>query len=186
MAETAKNEEIAAALMPTLEAFVNFVRKRVSDPDLAADIVQDSLLKAMRSGETLRDKESIVAWFYRILRHSIIDHYRKQATANKTLELYSAEASDEDRKELCQCLLPALKTMKPEYARLVQEVDLKERAIQELASEENTTTNNITVRLHRARKQLRERLEQTCQMCSKHGCLDCTCDTETSLGSSEV
>lgn len=32
------------------------------------------------------------------------------------------------------------------------------------------------LRLHRARKQLRERLEATCRVCSKHGCLDCSCD----------
>ena len=46
-----EKEKLAAALMPQLEAFVNFARKRVADPELAADVVQDSLLKAMRSGE---------------------------------------------------------------------------------------------------------------------------------------
>jgi RNA polymerase sigma factor (sigma-70 family) len=160
--------------MPSLDAFVTFVRKRVADPDLAADIVQDSLLKAIRSGESLRDEESTVAWFYRILRHSIIDVYRRQA-ARKTLEAYSAEDPSRDHAEVCQCLAPVLKTLKPEYAHLVEEVDLKERSIQDVAAEQQATTNNLTVRLHRARKQLRERLEQTCQLCSKHGCLNCTC-----------
>ena len=31
------------------------------------------------------------------------------------------------------------------------------------------------VRLHRARKALRLRLEETCRACADHGCLDCTC-----------
>lgn len=37
MAKAQKNEEIAAALMPSLDAFVNFVRERGCDPELAAD-----------------------------------------------------------------------------------------------------------------------------------------------------
>jgi RNA polymerase sigma-70 factor (ECF subfamily) len=31
------------------------------------------------------------------------------------------------------------------------------------------------VRLHRARQALRNNLEQACGVCTKHGCLNCTC-----------
>ena len=31
------------------------------------------------------------------------------------------------------------------------------------------------VRRHRAHRQLRERIEQTCRSCAAHGCVDCTC-----------
>jgi len=31
------------------------------------------------------------------------------------------------------------------------------------------------VRLHRARKALRERLTASCRACAEHGCLDCSC-----------
>lgn len=44
-----------------------------------------------------------------------------------------------------------------------------------LAGELGRNANNLRVRHHRARQQLRERLEQTCRLCAKHGCLDCTC-----------
>ena len=37
-------------------------------------------------------------------------------------------------------------------------------------------TNNLTPDLHRARQPLRAELTQSCKVCSKHGCLDCTCD----------
>ena len=36
--------------------------------------------------------------------------------------------------------------------------------------------NNLNVCLHRARQRLRAELTQSCKVCSKHGCLDCTCD----------
>lgn len=39
------------------------------------------------------------------------------------------------------------------------------------------TRNNLKVRRYRARQQLRERLEETCQACAEQGCLDCTCST---------
>lgn len=43
------------ALTENLNAFVAFARKRVGDPELAADLVQDSLLKAFKSaGRTAR------------------------------------------------------------------------------------------------------------------------------------
>ena len=40
------------------------------------------------------------------------------------------------------------------------------------------TRNNLKVRHHRARQQLRERLEETCRTCATHGCIDCTCASD--------
>ena len=172
-------DNLAAALVPQLDAFVNFARKRIADPELAADVVQDSLLKAMKSAATLREDENAVAWFYRILRNSITDLYRRRATETKMLEKFADEPqfSEADHSEFCKCMAGVIDTLKPEYAAAIREVDLKERPVIDLAGELKTTANNLTVRLHRARHQLRERLEQTCQLCSKHGCLDCTCES---------
>lgn len=38
------------------------------------------------------------------------------------------------------------------------------------------TPNNLTVRLHRARQALRDGLEESCGICSQHGCLNCVCE----------
>ena len=48
-----------------------------------------------------------------------------------------------------------------------------------LASALGLTLNNLNVRLHRARQRLREKVEATCHVCSKHGCLDCSCGDES-------
>ena len=69
--------------------------------------------------------------------------------------------------------LPALK---PDYATLLRRLDLNGEASAPVAASLGITRNNLIVRLHRARRQLRERLEQTCRLCAKHGCLDCHCD----------
>jgi DNA-directed RNA polymerase specialized sigma24 family protein len=53
--------QIEEHLMKELETFTAFARRRVGDPHLAADVVQDSLLKAVKSADQLRDNESVTA-----------------------------------------------------------------------------------------------------------------------------
>jgi len=70
---------------------------------------------------------------------------------------------------------PLLPTLKPEYSALIRKLDIEEAEPAKVASEMGVTTNNLKVRLHRARQQLRARLIDTCKLCAKHRCLDCTC-----------
>jgi RNA polymerase sigma-70 factor (ECF subfamily) len=140
--------------------------------------VQDSLLKAVQSSGELRDNESSRAWFYRILRHTIIDLYRRRDVEQRALDKLRAEESDQAAINLvCGCINRLLPHLKPEYAALLRAVDLEEKPMEFIAKQLGISPNNAHVRLHRARKQLRDRLEQTCQVCAKHGCLDCTCDS---------
>ena len=48
---------IETQLLENVREFTAFARKRLRDPELAADVVQESLLKALRSSDQLRDKE---------------------------------------------------------------------------------------------------------------------------------
>jgi RNA polymerase sigma-70 factor (ECF subfamily) len=165
------------ALVENLDEFVAFARARVGDPELAADMVQDSLLKAIKSSDHLRDDESSRAWFYRILRHTIIDLYRRRDVERRALEKLQHETPDADETNLvCRCLDRLIPELKPEYAALIRAVDFEGKPLEVIAKQLQITTNNANVRLHRARKQLRDRLEDTCQICSTHGCLDCTCE----------
>lgn len=178
-ATDAELNTLAAQLMPHQEMFVAFARKRVADPELAADAVQDSLLKAIKSNGQLRDGESVVPWFYRILRRTILDLYRRRAVRQRVLvempEEFEAVASEEEKASLCGCLRRLLPTLKPEYAHVIEAVDLGEGSVESIADELGVSRNNLNVRLHRARAQLRERLVQTCRLCATHGCLDCHC-----------
>jgi RNA polymerase sigma-70 factor (ECF subfamily) len=170
-------EDASTALLENLDEFVAFARARVGDPELAADVVQDSLLKALKSSDQLRDGESARAWFYRILRHTIIDLYRRHDVEQRALEKLQRDEPDlAETNMLCRCLDRLIPELKPEYAALVRAIDLEEKPIEAVAKELQITTNNANVRLHRARQQLRDRLEQTCKLCAAHGCLDCTCE----------
>jgi RNA polymerase sigma-70 factor (ECF subfamily) len=65
-------------------------------------------------------------------------------------------------------------TLKPEYAEIIT-LDLKEVDSGDIADQLGITKDNIKVRRHRAREQLKKRLEETCKICAKHGCFDCDC-----------
>jgi RNA polymerase sigma factor (sigma-70 family) len=173
-------QRIEEHLLKELDTFTAFARSRVGDPHLAADVVQDSLLKAVKSADQLRDDESVTAWFYRILRRTIIDLYRRRAAAQRAVERLEQELAAppdaEEARVTCACVEAIIPTLKPEYAEIIRQLDLDGRAPEQVAAARGVTANNLRVRHHRARQQLRERLEQTCRLCARHGCLDCTCE----------
>lgn len=168
-------------LIPSRERFLSYVRARISDPALAEDILQGSLLKALRKAPELRDEQRLVPWFYRVLHNAIVDTYRGNKLDNTTFEISEADklvVPEEEHQELCQCFYDLLPTINPDYAALIKsELENSDQDSELQANRLGITTNNLKVRRHRARQALRRRLEETCRTCSKHGCLDCTCST---------
>ena len=184
--ETELQDALATTLLGNLAAFQAFARRRLGDEQLAADAVQESLLRALKSDRRLSEHDNLVAWFYRILRNVLTDLHRRRASQARTLERFTTEtaiASEVNDAELentaCACFRNLLPTLRPEYARALELSDLGGQPADAVAEQLGISKNNLKVRLHRARRQLRDRLEQTCQMCAAHGCLDCTCDTNS-------
>ena len=177
--------DLTHRLLEQEPAFRAFLRKRISDDAVTEDLLQQSLMKAVERGHELKKRDSAVSWFYRILRNAVTDYYRSHAADHRKLvglrqEMIAAgddkmPALDELRPAICTCLDPLLKKMRPAYAHLIERIDLRGELPADVAKEMKLTTNNLTVRLHRARQALRASLEQACGICTKHGCLSCTC-----------
>lgn len=180
-------EPVEEVLLRHRGKLLGFIQKRVSDPGLAEDVLQEGLLKALRSAGDLRDEERLLPWFYRILNNAIIDTYRKRNVETRYLEAYAREVELEDRptdqSALCECFRELLPSMKPEYAELIDRLELQPGDPSEVARQLNIQPNNLKVRRHRARQALRQRLEETCRTCAVHGCLDCTCQLGPSANS---
>lgn len=174
-------KDLAEQLVGNLNEFLAFARGRSGEPELAADAVQESLLKALKSSGQIRDQENVKAWFYRILRRTIIDLYRRRDVHERAVEKLQRELDsppdDDEERTVCACMERLIPGLKPEYSTLLRRLDLNGEEVAPVATSLGISTNNLTVRLHRARQQLRERLEETCRVCASHGCLDCTCDT---------
>lgn len=172
--------DIVEQLLQYKSRLLAHIQRKINDPDLAEDLLQDSLIKALRAAPELRDEQKLLPWFYSILNNAITDVYRRQAVELRSLQEVARESSLEDEPEtervLCACFRTLLSTLKPEYALLIEQLDLTNNEPAQIAAQLGITSNNLKVRRHRARQALRQRLEESCRVCAKHGCLDCTCE----------
>jgi RNA polymerase sigma-70 factor (ECF subfamily) len=129
----------------------------------------------------VRREGSLVAWFYRLLRNAVTDHFRHQGAESRALERVAGmeETSTEMDRELqetvCGCVAGLMNTLKPEYAAALQQIELEGRSLSDYAGEAGITPGNAAVRVHRAREALRKQVIRCCGTCVEHGCEDCSC-----------
>lgn len=161
--------------------FIAFLRKHGATADQAEDVLQSALLRGLEPWAVLPSEDGIVPWFYRVLRNALIDQGRRAATSAKALERYGTEPAiaepAADARRVCRCTHRLLSSLKPEYALMLERIDLTGHSIDDVARAAGITPNNAYVRLHRARKALRDRLEGFCGTCATGGgrCRDCYC-----------
>lgn len=179
-------DEVMKQLTDHRQAFHAFLTRRLGNPAFAEDLLQQCFMKALAHFHSIKKMDRIVPWFYQILRHALIDYYRSKETDTKRFQAFLVETEtlgtnqvpslDELQPTICACLDRLVLTLKPEYAEIIRRIDLSGESLQSVAKELHITTNNLTVRLHRARQALRKSLEDSCGICSQHGCLNCTCE----------
>src|SRR5437868_536808 len=83
--------EVLKTLVDSHDQFLRFLQSRVGSREVAEDILQAAFVKTLERGGEIRDDESAVAWFYRVLRNSLFDHQRRhsvevRATTEKAKE----------------------------------------------------------------------------------------------------
>ena len=173
---------VIAALVDNHRAFLSFLERRVGDRALAEDILQTSFTRGMTHAGEVRDGEAAVAWFYRLLRNAVIDYRRRLDTARRGLESFAAEMetsempTEELKGAICQCVQRLAQTLKPEYAEVLQRVDVDGLPVKDFAEERGITSSNAAVRAFRAREALRQQVIRSCGTCAEHGCVECCCD----------
>lgn len=163
-------------------AFLNFVRSSVHDPDDAEEILQRASLKIISGADGLREGERAEAWIYRILRNEVADYFRRRAVQSRRIANVSPELLSESlpsraspQPELCPCAIEELPNLHPNYSDALRSVDMDGESILAHAGRKGISVNSATVRLHRARKSLRSRLQVLCGTCAGAGCFDCRC-----------
>lgn len=177
--------EAIAQLVEGHRKFLAFLERRVESRAVAEDILQSAFARGLEHGAGVQD-EKVVAWFYRVLRNAVIDHYRHRSSSARAMEEWgrdfteSHEPEAELWQEVCQCVSGLLTTLKPEYRDALRIVDLEDGKLSDLAAQSAITAENAAVRVHRARKALRRQVELACGSCAEHGCLDCHCNSTAS------
>jgi RNA polymerase sigma factor (sigma-70 family) len=189
--EIAPRQDVVAALVNSHRQFRAFVERRVGNLHDAEEILQAAFVKSVDKGDTIRDGESAVAWFYRLLRNAVIDHYRHRDAERRALEREAAMLLPEtlepdEERAVCQCVNDLLLALGSGHADLLRRIDLEGASIAEVAIETGMTANHVRVKLHRARAALRKQLERSCGTCTEHGCLDCSCRSSHPPGEGQV
>ena len=185
---TSLSPEAIAELVRGHREFLAFLERRVESRAVAEDILQSAFVRGLERGAEVRDEESVVAWFYRVLRNALIDHYRHRASTERALEGWGKEfiAHEAPQAELqqaiCACISDLVGTLKPEYQQAIRIMDLDEGSLKDLAEQSGITAGNAAVRVHRAREALRKQVRTVCGSCAEHGCLDCHCKSKGTEG----
>jgi RNA polymerase sigma-70 factor (ECF subfamily) len=168
------------------DALYRYARARVAGRELAEDLVQETFLAALQSLDRFQDRSSLRTWLLAILRHKIVDHYRRGEAGRAASwadspsscdpaagQFFTAEGlwakapspwktpeeslmDDEFRAVLDGCLGGLPRSLAEAF--ILRELEEVETA--ELCELLGLSPGNLRVRLHRARLLLRECLEK--------------------------
>ena len=181
-ARTETSQQVVEQLVGNHREFLRYVQGRVGNRAVAEEIVQEAFVRSLERGEEIRD--SVVGWFYRVLRNAVIDHQRRQTVASRRLDEFAAELGTSDGgQELadvaCACIARLADTIKPEYSDALRRIEVDGVSVKDYGESVGISASNAGVRIFRAREALRKQVARSCGTCAEHGCLDCTCGGTT-------
>jgi RNA polymerase sigma-70 factor (ECF subfamily) len=165
--------------------FVRLARRRLPTDADAEDVVQRAMIRAADRAGSLGDPERLRAWFGRILRRGIADFHRSRRPEDASDTIDVADDEPEPQRSPCACSLRLLATLRPGYADVLRRLDVEGESPELAAVALSISTANLHVRLHRARRALRERVSRHCGVSTCRPCLDCTCDAHGRCGGAE-
>ena len=170
MSLESQNQTIPLDIAQTYESLrhllLGFLRKQVSDPVAAEDLLHEVFLKALTAIERGDAPTNLTAWLYTIARNSVIDYYRAKRPLEALPDDLIAAESDDNlvEQDLARCLRPLTQSLPALYRNTLLATDFDGHAMQTLANLENISLSAIKSRASRGRKMLRERLLTCCKV----------------------
>jgi RNA polymerase sigma-70 factor (TIGR02943 family) len=164
------------------DVLYRYALARVRKPEVAQDLVQDTLLAAMRARDRFAGQSSVRSWLCGILKHKLCDYYRKlgRETSFTDLEFLEDECAEKfvpegfwvhmtgpkewrpapdevmHRDDFWQTMKDCLSKLPERVATVFMMREMDDVESKEICAILAISENNLWVMLHRARMGLRE------------------------------
>src|ERR1035441_9200366 len=175
---TEQNRQISEIVAEERSRLRDFIRRRVTDPSDAEDIVQEVFYELVEANRMLMPIEHVTGWLFRVARNRITDLFRKKkpvAFSDRAVEgedgemlriedlLPSPDAGPEAlyvRSVLLDELEFALDELPDEQREVFVAHEMDGRSFRELSAESGVKVNTLLSRKRYAVLHLRERLDR--------------------------
>ncbi len=126
----------------------------------AEDIVQNTFLKLLQSGQEFQDKEHIRKWLVRVAvnecKNMWKSYWNRNVISLETLEYEKEAVRTDEQKELLQAVMG----LPPKYRIVIHLYYYEGYHVKEIADMLHLSESNVQIRLMRARKKLKEYLKE--------------------------
>lgn len=140
--------------------------RRVRDPQVAEDILQDVFVKIHARIDTLKDESKLESWIYQVARNAIADFYRGHSLTAELVETIPApderEAEDDVEKQLSSGLKEMVESLPRDYRDAILLTEFEGLSQRELADELGLSFSGAKSRVQRGREKLRQMLLDCC------------------------
>jgi RNA polymerase sigma-70 factor (ECF subfamily) len=174
LSPTSSVDAAGATLERHRERIYLFALGMLRDPSIAEDAAQETLLRAYRGIDSLRDPAALTTWLYRIATRVCIDLIRNQSRAASSApeadldELEDLESPSlqqvVERADMSSCVQIYIEGLSDGYRSAILMHDLEGLTSAEIASALGLTVATVKMRLHRARLRLRAQMEADCAL----------------------
>lgn len=156
-----KYNDIIPFIKENKERFYRFAYRYMKNSDDSIEVVQEAIVKALEKIHTLRKREYLKTWFYRILINECLTNIRK----NKKiifLEQYDEVPyidDTENKKVLADILFKAIDNLDPKHKTIILLRFYEDMMISDIAKVLKINVNTVKSRLYRALDLLKEELK---------------------------
>lgn len=133
----------------------------VKNQQNALDIVQDAIVKALKSIHRLEEIAYLHTWFYRILMNTAIDYLRRHKRMIPSDDaLFAREQSTPANPDLHMDLWEALNQLSVEQKTIIILRFFEDMKLQDIAKVLDLNVNTVKARLYATLKKLRIQMEE--------------------------
>lgn len=172
-------EEVSQWVEEHGDVLYRYARWRVNSHEIAEDLVQSTFTSALKDWQSFRQESSAKTWLISILRHKIIDFYRK--IKPESIEdipgdlVMTTQADDEsselvqdtgsirlnpeevlENKELRRTLRECLDNLQERFRQVFLMRDIENESTEFICEKLNINVTNFNVMMYRTRMQLRD------------------------------